>query len=133
MTRWFRSFVGIALMATLGLSIAVAQTVQTERLMRQKLAESMQLMGALVISDWAALDRHGRALQTLANNPSWLVLRSPEYSEHSEKFLSATAELVAAAAKRDQETALQAYNNLVSSCVGCHRYVARARIVGFRP
>jgi hypothetical protein len=97
--------------------------------MRQKLVESMQLMGALVVSDWAALDRHGRALQTLAANPSWLVLRSPEYLEHSEKFLSATSELISAANKRDQETALQAYNNLVASCVGCHRYLARGRIV----
>jgi hypothetical protein len=133
MTRWPRWFVAMVLMISIGLSIAVAQTVQTERLMRQKLAESMQLLGALVVSDWAALDRHGRAIQALANNASWLVLKSPEYLEHSEQFLSATSDLIDAAGKRDQETALQAYNSLVAGCVGCHRYVARRRIVGLGP
>jgi hypothetical protein len=117
------------LTATLGLSLAFAQTVETERLMRQKLNESMQLLGALVVSDWTALERHGHAIQTLAGNPAWLVLRAPEYLEHSQRFLSATNELIGAAQKRDQESALQAYNNLVASCVGCHRYVARSRIV----
>jgi hypothetical protein len=130
MTRWSRRFAAIVLMAALGWSIAVAQTAQTEQLMRQKLAESMQLMGALVVSDWAALERHGRAIQTLARSPAWLVLKSPEYLEHSEEFLSATGNLISAAGKRDQEGALRAYNDLVASCVGCHRYVARSRIVG---
>jgi hypothetical protein len=106
---------------------AAAQT-QTQRVMRQKLGESQQLLAALVTSNWVALDRHTRALQTLTNQPGWNVLRYPEFHDYTAAFQRATQELTDAASQRDQRTALRAYNGLVSSCVECHRYVSLARI-----
>jgi hypothetical protein len=37
--------------------------------------------------------------------------------------------VIDAAGRRDQREALAAYNWLVASCVECHLYVSRARIV----
>jgi cytochrome c556 len=105
-----------------------AQTVQTKQVMQQKLAESQQLLSALVTSNWAALSRRTEALQALTSQPGWQVLTTPEFRDQTAAFQRATRALAAAATQRDQRTALTAYNQLVTSCVECHRYVARARI-----
>ena len=110
--------------------VAAAQTRQTEQVMRQKLTESQQLLAALVTSNWAALDRHARAIQALTKQPGWDVMREPMFLTHTVAFQKAVQGLLDAAAKRDQRTALTAYTGVVSSCVECHSYVARARIAG---
>ena len=99
---------------------------------RQKLAESQQLLGALVTSDWRALASHSQALQMLTMQPGWDVLRLPEFHNYTTAFQKAVQALADAAGRRDQRTALSAYNALVSSCVECHSYVARARIASAR-
>jgi hypothetical protein len=120
------------LLAFIGLVAAVnisqAQNNQTRQVMRQKLEHSEALLAALVTSNWDSLDRNGRALDALTMQLGWQVLRLPEFSKHTNKFQRATAALVDAARARDGDAALPAYNALVSSCVECHRYVARSRI-----
>ena len=109
---------------------AAAQTRQTQQVMRQKLTESQQLLAALVTSNWTMLDRHARALQALTNQSGWDVMREPMFHTQTLAFQKAVQGLSDAAGQRDQRTALVAYNGLVSSCVECHRYVARARLAG---
>jgi hypothetical protein len=109
---------------------AAGQTQQTRQVMRQKLVASERLLAALVTSNWGELDRHGRALEAVTNQPGWDVMRLPEYSKYTASFQKATQAVIDAAGQRDQTTALAAYNRLVASCVECHRYVARARIAG---
>lgn len=123
----------IALLVTLAHArVAVAQTVQTKRVMQQKLTESQQLLAAVVTSNWTALDRHTRALDALTRQPGWEVMRLPEFSKQTMAFQQALAMLVRAAGQRDQRTAVSAYTGLVSSCVECHSYVARSRIAAGR-
>jgi hypothetical protein len=110
-------------------SIGHAQDSLTRQVMRQKLAHSETLLAALVTSNWSSLDRNGRALQALTTQPGWQVLQLPEFNKHTNAFNRSAAALVEAARMRDGDAALPAYNDLVSSCVGCHRYVARSRIV----
>jgi hypothetical protein len=105
-----------------------AQTVLTKRVMQQKLAESQQLLTALVTSNWTALSQRTAALQALTSQPGWQVLTTPEFRDQTAAFQRATQALAAAATQRDQRTALTAYNQVVTSCVECHRYVARSRI-----
>lgn len=126
----------IAIMATAWISLIVpsvsAQTVETKRVMQQKLAQSQQLLGALVTSNWMVLGQRTEALQALTSQPGWQVLTTPEYRSQTAAFLRATQAVAAAATQRDQRTALTAYNQLVTSCVECHRYVARSRIAELR-
>lgn len=112
--------------------VSAAQTTQTKQVMRQKLVQSERLLAALVTSNWVALDRHSRALEALTNQPGWDVMRLPEYRKHTTAFQRSIQALTSAAEERDQRTALAAYNELVASCVECHRYVARARIAQAR-
>jgi hypothetical protein len=116
-----------------GHSFAAGQTLQTERVMREKLAASQQLLAALVTSDWAALDRQSRTLEALTNDPGWDVMRLPEFSRQTPPFQRALQAVTGAARQRDQRAALAAYTDLVGTCVECHRYVGRARIAGRGP
>jgi hypothetical protein len=109
-------------------AITAGQTLQTERVMREKLSASQQLLAALVTSDWVALDRHSRKLEALTNDPGWDAMRLPEFSRHTTPFQRALQAVAAAAGQRDQPSALAAYTDLVGACVECHRYVGRARL-----
>jgi len=110
------------------LSRAEAQTTQTKQVMQQKLAQSQQLLAAVVTSNWTTLTQRTQTLESLTRQPGWQFLQTTEYRSYTTAFEKATQALAAAAQQRDQRAAATAYNQLVSSCVECHRYVARARI-----
>ena len=72
-------------------------------------------------------------LEALTTRLGWQVLRLPEFNKYTNAFQRSRAALVDAARARDGEAALPPYNGLVSSCVECHRYVARSRIARNAP
>ena len=55
-------------------------TPQLSRVMRAKLAHSQAILGAVVTSNWAVLDRESRALALAVRDPAWGFLRSPNLS-----------------------------------------------------
>jgi len=132
MTRRRRLVARVALQGACLLVAATAlqaQATETQLVMREKLATSERLLAAVVTSDWSALDRNSRDLLQVTMKPGWTMLRMPEFARYSREFVLATQQVVDAAGTRDQRTAVEAYTNLVTSCVECHRYVARARQV----
>lgn len=123
----------IVLLTTVAIVVAVlpraeGQTVQTKQVMQQKLAQSQQLLAAVVTSNWTALTQRTQALESLTRQPGWQFLQTTEYRNYTAAFEKAMQALAASAQQRDQRTAATAYNQLVNSCVECHRYVARSRI-----
>jgi cytochrome c556 len=117
-----------ALIALAASDRALAQTALTRQVMRDKLGRAEALLAALVTSNWAALERNSRELEALTTKPGWDVLRSPEYVKQTRAFYLTTEALTDAAVRHDDQAVLGAYNGLVASCVGCHRFVARARV-----
>ena len=109
--------------------LAQGVLTQSKQVMRRKLDASEQLLAALVTSNWVALDRQSRALKAQTGDPGWDQMRLPEFQKHTAAFIQSTDSLIQAAGRRDQREALVAYNGLVTSCVECHRFVSRARIV----
>jgi hypothetical protein len=97
--------------------------------MRAKLDHSQRILEAVVTSNWQLLDRESRDMAQVVRDPAWTSLAMPEYVRHSEAFLRATNELAEAARLRDLESASLGLISLTTSCVSCHRYLARARIV----
>jgi hypothetical protein len=122
------AIVTIAFMTSLVVRTTDAQTAQTKQVMQRKLTEAQQLLAALVTSNWMTLGQRAAALQALTNQPGWQVFNTPEFRNQTAAFQRGTQALATAATQRDQRTALTAYNEVVTSCVECHRYVARARI-----
>ena len=125
-----KSVVLVAVIAVALESGLQAQTVALNRVMRQKLVDAQGVLAAVVTSNWSELDRRSKALVKATEDPAWLVLRSPEYVKQSEAFVRAANDLADAAERRDADGAPLAYATLTMRCVQCHRFVARARLVG---
>jgi hypothetical protein len=104
------------------------QTVATGRVMREKLTHSQRILEAILISDFAMLERESTALSKATEAPGWFVLEGPEYQRQSAAFLRATRDLVEAAKGRDLDAAANHFTTLTMTCYQCHRYMKNARI-----
>jgi hypothetical protein len=126
--------VGLAILLVViaGGSSSSAQTSRVNKVMRAKLDHTQRILEAVVTSNWQQLDRESRELARATQDPAWSVLKMPEYVRHSGAFLRATDDLIEAAKLRDLEAASLGFISLSTSCVSCHRYIARARIVSGR-
>jgi hypothetical protein len=118
----------VVLGAVMGLGGSPNQGPELNSVMREKLVHAQKILEAVVTSDWVSLETHSRELERLTNDPRWMVLKYPEYAQHSAAFVQAVQALHAAAAQRDLEQAPKAYIAVTLRCVECHRYVARQRI-----
>ena len=106
-----------------------AQTARTKQVMHTKLDHSQRILEAVVTSNWQLLERESREMALVVRDPAWTALAMPGYMRYSEAFLRATDDLGEAARLRDLESASLGLISLTTSCVNCHRYLARARIV----
>jgi hypothetical protein len=74
----------LCILATLvALSAAGAQP-RLSLVMRQTLDHSKAILGAVITSDWSALDRESRALAQVTRDPAWTALTAPEYLRQSD-------------------------------------------------
>jgi hypothetical protein len=106
-----------------------APAPQLNKVMRAKLGHSQAILGAVVTSDWATLDRESRALALVVRDPTWVAaLTEPEYLRQSDAFARALQDLIEASAKRNLEAAADAHVALTVSCVRCHVHMTRRRI-----
>jgi hypothetical protein len=133
MNRNIRLLVAVLLISFTAGPTSSAQTARTKQIMRAKLDHSQKILEAVVTSDWQLLERESRDMALVVQDPAWTSLVMPEYIRHSEAFLRATNDLTEAAKLRDLESASLGLISLTASCVSCHRYLARARIVTTRP
>ena len=129
MRRRFRVFIGTCAIGALSLGASADQGPQLSRVMRAKLGHSQAILGAVVTSNWAALDRESRALALVVRDPAWgTALIEPEYLRQSDAFQRALQDLIEASAKRNLEAAGSAHIALTASCVRCHLDMTRRRI-----
>ena len=119
----------VALSAFLGLAASPGQGPELKSIMREKLGHAQKILEAVVTSDWVSLETQSRELEQLTNDPGWMILKFPEYAQHSTAFIRAVQDLRRAAAQRDLDKTPRAYVAVVLQCVECHRYLARARFV----
>ena len=129
MRRTFRVFMGMCAIGALSLGASADQSPQLSRVMRAKLERSQAILGAVVTSNWAVLDRESRALALVVRDPAWgAALTEPEYLRQSDAFQRALQELIEASAQRNLEAAGNAHIALTASCVRCHLDMTRRRI-----
>ena len=127
MNNVHRLSVVLVLVALAGGS-GTAQTVRLNQVMRSKLQHSQRILEAVVTSNWPLLENESKALVQVTRDPAWSVLQFSEYMRHSAAFVRAADDLIEAARLRDLEGASLGFVALSTSCVSCHRYLARARI-----
>ena len=110
-----------------------AQTARTKQVMHTKLDHSQRILEAVVTANWPLLERESGEIAMIVRDPGWSALAIPGYMRYTEAFLRATDDLNEAARLRDLESASLGLVSLTTSCVNCHRYLARARIVTSHP
>jgi len=129
MTRRTRWFTGLILATLMSIGTSADQTSQLSKVMREKLSHSQAILGAVVTSDWATLDRESRALAMAVRDPAWSnALTEPEYLRQSDAFSRALQDLIEASSRKDLEGAGNAQIMLTASCVRCHLQMSRRRI-----
>ena len=129
MRRHLRVFIGTCALGALSLVASADQGPQLSRVMRAKLERSQAILGAVVTSNWAVLDRESRALALVVRDPAWgAALIEPEYLRQSDAFQRALQDLIEASAKRNLEAAGNAHIALTASCVRCHLDMTRRRV-----
>lgn len=110
--------------------VAPAQTPATGRVMREKLGHSQKILEAILTSNFTQLERESAALSKATQSSAWTVLRGPEYVQQSERFLKSLKDLDTAARERDLDAAMKHYQELTTSCFGCHRFMKDKRLAG---
>ena len=131
MATIFRTAVAAGFVFAIGLTASADQGTRLSGIMREKLVHSQAILGAVVTSNWAVLDRESRALAVATRDPAWLAaLTEPEYLRQSDTFSRALQDLIEASAKRNLELAGDAQISLTASCVRCHVHMTRKRVAG---
>ena len=129
MTQHIRTLIGALAVAVLSMTVSADQGTQLNKVMRAKLGHSQAILGAVVTSNWTALDKESRALALAVRDPAWgFALTEPEYLRQSDAFSRALQDLIEASARRDLEAAANAHVALTASCVRCHLHMTRRRV-----
>ena len=129
MKKSMGAIIGACAIGALSLGVSADQSPQLSRVMRAKLGHSQAILGAVVTSNWAVLDRESRALALAVRDPAWgVALNQPEYLRQSDAFQRALQNLIEASGKRDLEQAGNAQIALTTSCVQCHLHMTRRRV-----
>ena len=128
MTRRFALGACVVVGLTLG-TFADQAPPPLSRVMKAKLGHAQAILGAVVTSNWAVLDKESRALAQVVRDPAWgFALTEPEYLRQSDAFSRALQDLIEASSKRDLEAAANAQVALTASCVRCHVHMTRRRL-----
>ena len=121
--------VAVSLWGTLLLS---RQSDPLKTIMQWKLEYAHNLLQALILEDFEAMDRNSKRLQRLSEASNWNVIRTHEYTRHSSEFRRAVDALERAAQEKDLDAAALAYAEMTFKCVQCHKYVRGVERAGLR-
>ncbi len=111
---------------------AVGQADDPQRgrdiIMQQKLGHAQKLLEGLAIKDFAIIEKHADELGILSKRAEWLVLKTPEYTRHSDDFRRHCETMSRMAKEKNLDGCALAYVQMTMSCVNCHKYVREVRI-----
>jgi hypothetical protein len=100
----------------------------TAEVMRLKLAHTQDILRALTLEDYAAIESSARKLNRLSQATGWFARQTPEYELFTNELRRQTDALERAARNRNIDAATLAYFQLTVSCVNCHRYLRGAKL-----
>lgn len=93
------------------------------QLMREKLTHAQQLLEAIVLQDFDAIEFHAGALNAISSDPAWPARPTPVYRELAGRFRTSTRRMLQAANGEGIDLVAVAYNKMSFSCVDCHRHI----------
>ena len=100
--------------------------------MRRKLEYTHNILQALMLENFDAIERNSERLRQLSEASNWNVIRTHEYTRHSSEFSRAVDALKKAAQEKDLDATALAYVEMTLKCVQCHKYVRGVDRAGLR-
>ena len=95
----------------------------TSTVMRQKLSHSQEILRAIALEDYAAMESHAAKLNKLSHATGWFARQTPEYELFTNELRRHTDALGKAARAKNIDAATLSYMQLTMSCVSCHKYI----------
>ena len=102
---------------------AAATDARTPAIMWKKMALAHDLLDALAVNNYDAIEQSADALTLLSEQSDWFIHDTPSYSALSERFRGSTRALAEAAQQRNQMLVSETYFSMVRECLACHRYL----------
>lgn len=97
-------------------------------IMQQKLGSAQKVLEGIAVKDFSMIEKHADELMILSKKAEWLVLKTPEYTRHSDDFRRNVETLGKMAKDKNLDGAALSYVQLTMNCVNCHKYVREVRI-----
>jgi hypothetical protein len=98
-------------------------------MMHQKLEHAQQLVEAIVLKDFDAIEKHALALNAISQNPHWKIHRSVAFVDYSKQFQQLTTQLADEARQGELHSATGTYTEMLNTCVQCHHYMRQEGLV----
>jgi len=125
--RWVCPSILAALLIT---SMGYAQHPRDRReFMRKKLEYSKNVLEGLSLEDFGLIARNARAMKAMSEAAAWrdsMIPNPQDYIPYTMEFQRQVDELKEKANKKDLDGASLTYNQLILTCIKCHKY---ARLV----
>lgn len=96
--------------------------------MQLKLSHAQEVLKALAVEDFDAMEKHSQELSLLSQAATWRVLQTPEYLRYSGEFRRASDALTKAAREKNLDGATLSYVTMTMKCIECHKYVRSVRM-----
>jgi hypothetical protein len=111
------------LITLLGVRLAIGQSEEVAKIMRQKLSYAQAILEGVSTEDYKKITDSAGAMLALTHRVEWNVIDRPEYLGFSQEFRRALDELVDSAQRRSADGVAYDYVQMTMACVSCHRFV----------
>ncbi len=101
--------------------------------MQAKLVHAQAVVEGVVWGDFQIVETNAVQLEALSNEAGWLVHDTVTYTVFSEQFRKIAGSMAVRARNRNLDAVTADYMELIRTCVACHTYLRRERLIGDFP
>lgn len=113
--------------------LSTAADPSTGTVMRDKLSHSQEILRAITMEDYDAMQTHAQKLNKLSYATGWFTRQTPEYELFTAELRRHTDALTKAARAKNIDAATLSYMQLTMSCVSCHKYIRGSKSASLPP
>ncbi|MHC4081921.1 MAG: hypothetical protein ACYS15_03485 [Planctomycetota bacterium] len=97
--------------------------------MRQKVVHAQTLVVAVARADYGLVQDSATQLYRISRDAEWMVHDTVTYTVFSERFRQVAAAMAEHARQQDLDAITADYTQMMTSCVECHAYLRRERLI----
>ncbi len=107
----------------------VTQRDALTSVMYAKLGHSRAIMEGLALSDFRTIEKNAVELERVSQSAAWMITDSVTYVLYSDQFRQIVKTMAQQARDEDLEAATAEFMRMTETCVACHTYLRRERLI----